>query len=285
MVAVFCLRLAAGMLGCLLLLTPDVGPAVPAARATRVGFRFYRTHFLTALGLACVAVVFLHETAPAGLLALLIAGMVLAVAGSVAWALEGAPGGRALIVLTTGTLAAALVWQEVHASPAAGWSPGFSRSGAEDRLKAELQPPVAGAPLAARLAGDLTSAALLGSALTAMLLGHSYLISPSLSIRPLMRLLAALALAVVARAAADGYALVRWTAEHSLGSLNTEETLWLPVRWLVGFVAPLALTWMAWQAARIRSTQSATGILYVVVIFCFLGELMGLLLRQGTTTL
>jgi len=45
----------------------------------------------------------------------------------------------------------------------------------------------------------------------------------------------------------------------------------------VGLVAPLVLTWMAWQTARIRSTQSATGILYVVVIFCFLGELTGLL--------
>jgi hypothetical protein len=61
--------------------------------------------------------------------------------------------------------------------------------------------------------------------------------------------------------------------------------LWLPVRWLVGFLAPLGLVWMAWQAARIRSTQSATGILYVVVIFCFLGELTGLLLRDGGVTL
>src|SRR5439155_1443881 len=40
----------------------------------------------------------------------------------------------------------------------------------------------------------------------------------------------------------------------------------------------LALAWMAWQAARIRSTQSVTGILYVVVIFCFLGELTNQLL-------
>ena len=49
--------------------------------------------------------------------------------------------------------------------------------------------------------------------------------------------------------------------------------------WL-GFVAPLVLGWMAWQTARIRSTQSATGILYVVVIFCFLGELTSLLLPR-----
>jgi hypothetical protein len=253
MLVVFCLRLAVGLLGCLLLLKPDIGPAPPPDRALRVGFRFYRTHFLTALGLACVAALFLHETAPPGLLVLLIAGMVLAVAGSVVWVLEGAPAGRTLVVLTAGTLAAALVWQEVLAD----------REG----------------PLAPRLVGDLTSAALVGSALTAMLLGHFYLISPALSIRPLLRLLAALAVAVVVRAAADGYALSRWTAEHSFASLNADETLWLPVRWLVGLAAPLGLNWMAWQAARIRSTQSATGILYVAVIFCFLGELTGLLLR------
>jgi hypothetical protein len=35
---------------------------------------------------------------------------------------------------------------------------------------------------------------------------------------------------------------------------------------------------MAWESAKIRSTQSATGILYVVVIFCFLGELSSQLL-------
>jgi hypothetical protein len=263
MLAVFCLRLAAGLLGCLLLLTPDVGPATAGAsrfaRSARVGFRFYRTHFLTALGLACAAALFLRDTAPAGLLALLAAALVLAVAGSVVWVLEGAPGGRALVVLTTAALAGGLVWLETLGD-------------------SEV-------PLASRLVGDLTSAALLGSALTAMLLGHSYLIAPAMSIRPLMRLLAAVALAVVARAAADGWALARWTAGHSLANLNADVALWLPVRWLVGFAAPLALDWMAWQTARIRSTQSATGILYVVVIFCFLGELTGLLLRDGGTTL
>jgi hypothetical protein len=47
----------------------------------------------------------------------------------------------------------------------------------------------------------------------------------------------------------------------------------------MGFVGPLGLGWMAWRCARIRSTQSASGILYVVVVFCFLGELTSLLLR------
>jgi hypothetical protein len=254
MFAVFCLRLAIGLLACLLLLTPDTGRG-----PDRVGFKFYRTHFLTALGLTCASALFVRDTAPVGLLVLLGAGMALALAGSIVWALEGAPAGQALIVLTPATLAAALAWLE-------------SLGAGEESL-------------VPRLLGDATSAVLLGAALTAMLLGHFYLISPALSIRPLLRLLGAIAVTVGIRLAADGFALSRWTAEHSLGTLNTDVALWLPVRWLVGFLAPLGLVWMAWQAARIRSTQSATGILYVVVIFCFLGELTGLLLRDGGVTL
>jgi hypothetical protein len=256
MLAVFSLRLAIGLLASLLLLTPDTGRAT-AGQPHRVGFGFYRTHFLTALAFTCVALFFVHDTAPLGLSALLVVAVVLAVAGSVVWALEGAAGGRALVVLTPAVLAAALVWLEVNS----------------------------GGPLVERLVGDATSAAVLGTALTAMLLGHSYLIAPTMSIRPLNRLLVAIAVAIVVRATADGFAFVRWTGEHSLANLTGDALLWLPVRGVVGFLAPLGLDWMAWQAARIRSTQSATGILYVVVIFCFLGELIALLLRDsGLTT-
>jgi hypothetical protein len=254
MLPVFCLRLAAGMMACLLLLSPGPGKA----GRPLVNPRFYRTHCLTALGLACVALLFEYDSATWPVLAAAGAALALAFLGSVAWSLEGAPGGRALFVLTLFALLAGLALRET--APAAG-------------------------PTAAALAGGLTSAALLGAALTAMLMGHSYLIAPAMSLRPLMRLLAALVLALAARAAADGYALVRWTGGHSLGNLEGDVALWLPVRWGVGFVAPLALTWMAWQAARIRSTQSATGILYVVVIFCFLGELTALLLRPSGVTL
>lgn len=255
MLAVFCLRLAVGLLACLWLLHPDTDANVP--RELRVGYRFFRTHFLTALGLAALALIAVRDIAPAGLIVLLAVALALCVAGSVIWALEGAPGGRALSVVAPAVFAAGLAWTESLTE----------------------------APLAPRLVGDATSAALLGSALTAMLLGHSYLISPSLSIQPLMRLLAAIALAIVARAIADGWALAQWASTHSFSSTNTDMVLWLPVRWLVGFILPLGLDWMAFQAARIRSTQSATGILYVVVIFTFLGELTALLLREGGSTL
>jgi hypothetical protein len=238
--SVFALRLAAGMTACLLLLSP-----------AQVNPRYYRVHFLTALGLAGLAAVFAGGAGGWPLWTLLAAGMAFALAGSVSWFLENAPGGRTLIVLTTLALAGALACLEA-ADPAA-----------------------ARAPVMTALA-DFTSAAVLGAALTAMLMGHSYLIAPSMSLRPLLVLIAALAVAVATRMAVDGVSF--FTAGRPIGSLDNEVILLLLVRWAVGFAGVLGLTWMAWQTARIRSTQSATGILYVVVIFCFLGELTSQLL-------
>jgi hypothetical protein len=132
------------------------------------------------------------------------------------------------------------------------------------------------------LADAAASAAILGTATTAMLMGHSYLIAPAMSIVPLQRLLAALFTALLGGMALAGVGLWSWTRAHSLLNLEEAAALWLPLRWGLGFVGPLVLCGMAWQTAKIRSTQSATGILYVVVIFCFLGELTGQLLFEST---
>jgi hypothetical protein len=248
MVAIFCLRLAFGLIGSLLLLSP-----------AQVNPRFYRVHFLVALGLAAVAAVFVGEASGLGLWLALGGGMLLAYVGSTLWSLEGAPLGRTAIALTFAALGLALGLAE------------WARPGEGD--------------FGRRLLGDVTSAALLGTAMTAMLLGHSYLIAPAMSLTPLLRLLAALAVATLLRMAVAGFGLWSWTTEHSLTNLSDGTVLWLPVRWGLGFVGPLALAGMAWQTARIRSTQSATGILYVVVIFCFLGELTGQLLWSDTGVL
>jgi hypothetical protein len=255
MLPIFCLRLAAGMMACLMLLSPR------ASQGDRPGVnpRFFKTHFLTALALGCLALLFLRETAGWRVLACVGLGTVLAFAGSLLWSLDGAPGGRECIVLTCLGFGLGLVFQEI------------SLAGGK------------GATLS--LLGSLTSAAVLGSALTAMLMGHSYLIAPAMSLQPLYRLLAALAGSIVLRMVVEGFALWFWTGRLSPGSLEGDAYWWLPLRWGLGFVAPLALTWMAWQTARIRSTQSATGILYVVVIFCFLGEGTSLLLRSSSATL
>jgi hypothetical protein len=244
MLAIFCLRLACGLLGALLLLSP-----------AQVNPRFFRAHFLTALGLTAVAAVSLWGAADAWLGTVLGGAMALAFAGSVVWNLEAAPGGRALIVLSASMQVVALLL-------------------ARRQISGQLEPWL--------VADDLASATLLGTAATAMLVGHSYLIAPAMSLVPLLRLLAALAAATLLRMAVALAALWLWTSGPRTGTLETELLLWLPVRWLLGFVGPLALGWMAWETARIRSTQSATGILYVVVVFCFLGELTGQLLLDQT---
>jgi hypothetical protein len=249
MVVLFCIRLALGLVACLLLLSPK-----------QVNPRFYRTHFLTAVGLGAGALVLSWGVASPWLQILLSAAIVAALFGSFVWSLENAPGGIPTIFAATLLLAGSLVYFE-HAEGDASASPGSPQ-------------PAFGW----RLAGDLASAGLLGAATTAMLMGHSYLIAPAMSLTPLMRLLAALAVTTVLRMAIGAAGLGLWLHTTGGGFTLSDVSVWLPVRWFLGFIGPLVLGWLAWRAARIRSTQSATGILYVVVIFCFLGELTGLLL-------
>jgi hypothetical protein len=254
MLATFSLRLAWGLIAALLLLKP-----------AQVNPRFYRTHFLTALGLAAVAAVLLWQVEDSWLWAALAGSLVLSLLGSIAWMLEGAPGAKLFTFLTAVALGLALA-----RTPS-------------DQAAAGLESVAAGRQLddAWLLADDFTSAALLGTATTAMLIGHSYLIAPAMSLTPLLTLLVALFISVLLRLAVALAGLWHWTGDGAL--VNLETGLWLVPRWGLGFAAPLVLGWMAWEAAWIRSTQSATGILYVVVIFCFLGELTSQLLlsRNG----
>jgi hypothetical protein len=245
MLAVFCLRLACGLTAALLLL--------PAAQ---VNPRFYRTHLLTALALVGVAAAFLAGAAGPWLWALLGIAAVLTLFGSLAWLLDGAPGGRPAVLLAVPVLAVALVLAGHDVAPERPW--------------------------AALVADEMTSAALLGTATTAMLVGHSYLIAPAMSLAPLLRCLAALGTCTLLRLGLALAGLWLWRTESAPTGIEAETALWLVVRWGAGLLAPLGLGWMAWETARIRSTQSATGILYVVVIFCFLGELTSQLLTSKT---
>jgi hypothetical protein len=229
---------------------------LPILSPAQVPPRFFRVHFLTALGLLAVAGIFIHEVANIVFWLIFGVAAVGCLIGSIVWHLDEAPGGRAAIYLTPIAMAACLI------------DGGMLVRGEMD------------APL--RIADDVFSALVVGSATTAMLMGHSYLISPSMSISPLMRLLAAVGVSVLLRAGLAGFGLWGWTSSPSAANLETELLLWLPVRWALGVIAPLVLGWMAWETARIRSTQSATGILYVVVIVSFLGELTSQLLVART---
>ena len=48
------------------------------------------------------------------------------------------------------------------------------------------------------------------------------------------------------------------------------------MRWGMGFAGPVVAAILAWKTVRIRSTQSATGILYVAMILVLFGELTAL---------
>jgi hypothetical protein len=245
MLATFCLRLACGLVAVL--------PLLPAQQ---VPHRFFRVQFLTALGLLAVAGFFLYLPGEVGALFWLTlgVGMTCCFVGSLVWHLDAAPGGYVLNWITPFALAGCLLAGTMAQGQQTLW----------------------------RSADDLASAALLGSATTAMLMGHSYLIAPAMSLAPLYRLLGALAGALLLRVLLACVGLWLWTSRPEAVNLETEMLLWLPVRWALGLLGPMFLGWMAWETARIRSTQSATGILYVVVIVCFLGELTSQLLLAKT---
>jgi hypothetical protein len=243
----FCLRLAAGLILML-----------PILNSANIPPRFYRVHFLTALGLVAVAGILFTEKATLAFWVIYAAAMLACVIGSIVWHLDAAPGGLLTVIVTPIALTACLIY-----------------GGMLQRSEVNSDAPL-------RIVDDLAAGLVLGSATTAMLMGHSYLIAPAMTIAPLMRLLAALAGSVILRIGLACFGLWEWTSSQSTSNLETELLLWLPVRWGLGLIAPLILGWMAWETARIRSTQSATGILYVVVIVSFLGELMSQLLMEKT---
>jgi hypothetical protein len=188
----------------------------------------------------------------------MIAATALALIGALAWTLEPAPAGRMIVVGFIAVLAVSLLQLEPSGSVTPSSIAGFSAI------------------------NEWTSAAILGAAMTAMLVGHSYLIAPGLALTPLMRMLAVFFVTIGARACVVTTALAFWFYTAEGHTLTTEAQLWLPVRWSVGLVAPFVFGWMAFSAAKIRSTQSATGILYVAVVCTILGELVSMILMRQT---
>jgi len=260
MFALFCIRLAFGLMICLTLLPRDVNP------------RFFRTHFLTVLGFLAGAAIFTLGQGSAWLWVILGLAIAVAFVASIVWHIEGNPGGHGFIYVEIVLLGTLLVLMAIRGEGAAA-------SGDMPPPHAQLMPFSGWL-----LVDNFSAAAVLGTALTAMLMGHFYLIAPTMSLTPLFRLISAFALAVIVRMLCAALGLWLWARSNS-GGLETEFALWLAVRWIVGIIGPLALGWMALETARIRSTQSATGILYVVVILVFLGELTSQLLSAKTGAL
>jgi|GEM_PF-136093 len=127
----------------------------------------------------------------------------------------------------------------------------------------------------------LASALLLGSASSTMVLGHWYLVTPDLSIDPLKTLsllfINALALRLLLILLTMG---LYWTGGETgnplipalLNLYRYGVFFWS--RLMFGLITPLVFAYMIWETVKIRSTQSATGILYVTMLFVLVGELI-----------
>jgi hypothetical protein len=135
--------------------------------------------------------------------------------------------------------------------------------------------------LALNASSRAASGFLLGAVLCSMLLGHYYLTAPAMTIDPLKRTIALIAWALAARAllASFGWAIARTGLAGHLSSAALPDAMALLFgRFGMGFLAAGIATYMTWKTAQIRSTQSATGILYITMIFVSFGELSSLVL-------
>jgi protein NrfD len=132
---------------------------------------------------------------------------------------------------------------------------------------------------------DFSSLLLLGAAASAMVLGHWYLVVHDLPITALRRLTILLVVGLVLRSVLVGWVLAGPVHAAYEDARAVAAGLWSPdgvfvwMRLLFGLVGPLALLWFIWKTVEIRSTQSATGILYVQLFLVLAGELLAKFLR------
>ncbi len=140
-------------------------------------------------------------------------------------------------------------------------------------LAASVRFPSRGLPAEPWIAGVslLASAAMLGTVLDTMVLGHWYLVKKGMSFDHLGRMNTMFAASVGLRAlvlCAEAYWLTQ--VFHAA----TQDQLLFFLRLAVGVVGPGVLAWMTWRCIKLKSNQSATGILYVACVFVLIGEMV-----------
>jgi protein NrfD len=139
-----------------------------------------------------------------------------------------------------------------------------------------------GAPARAlTVASFLSSAALLGGACTAMILGHWYLVIPSMQVSHLQSIvkvhIASMVVRVAVVVAAVFVAIVTWQPGSGPSFryyVTSVSGIFFWQRVLFGLAGPALLSYLTWETAKIRSTQSATGILYVDFFTVVVGEVL-----------
>ncbi len=172
-----------------------------------------------------------------------------------------------------GVISSVLLWIAIALGIAGLWS---------DSHNFGHQLPIEGHQATWLFLNYLASALVLGGSLVAMILGHWYLVSPGLSFGILKRVTVLFILGLTLRILAIGISAYFqgvhweniWVRAGGAVGFFTGSGLFISVRLLFGIVLPVAMAYMAFECVRIRSNQSATGILYVIVAFVLVGEVI-----------
>ncbi len=250
MVGAFLYSLAAGMLG-----------VVATGRPDQVAWKFLRLIGFMTLAIACGVTVWPMIASDA----------------------EGALGDACLLPLgiVLGLASVALVFVAPVAQRRPNLFRGTCALGAVAGVAAACaaQPFSADQYLSARygiiVVSQVLGAALLGSITVAWLLGHAYLTATKMTIAPLRHFSRMLLWSVALRFA---FVLVSLAAAWPIGGEEVVTNLrhaWLvlSLRIGVGLVAVGVFAYMVADCVKLRSTQSATGILYFGSLFAYIGEL------------
>lgn len=196
----------------------------------------------------------------------------------------GAPRYPLLLALVAVTLLASVLYNRARHF---GWRPALAPLLALALLSGAgaIVVGASGGPAALVIAADVTSVMLLGAAASAMVLGHWYLVVLDLPIAALRRLTVMLGASLILRALVVAIVLVGPAGLGYVQARAVAAGLWSPdgvfvwMRLLFGIAGPLSLIWFVWKTVEIRSTQSATGILYVQLFLVLAGELLAKYLR------
>jgi len=133
---------------------------------------------------------------------------------------------------------------------------------------------------------SLLSALAVGLVSVAMVLGHWYLVQPKLTLAPLRRCCDALIGILLVRLIVSGWGFAESLRAgfRFLGGPDPVpwEVLILSQRLLFGFGGSLILAFMIRRTVALRSTMSATGLLYIAILFVWVGEFLAIYLGRLT---
>ena len=225
------------------------------------GVKFFRFNAGMAALLITGALAFRPEGSPAITSSSVLALEVSVVALAIYWVIAGRAWGKfrpwlAMVASAAGAVAAVL-----HGLGAATVSGSVSGS-------------------ALTVLSNLTSVGLLGGACTAMVLGHWYLVLPSMEVKHLQTAVGFHILTLAARVVVVAVVLgLAWSQPTITGQLFSRYIVSLDgvffwQRMLFGLAGPIVLSYLTWETAKIRATQSATGILYVDFFTVVVGEVL-----------